>query len=112
MKHFYRWCRSQDGAVSIIGAFSLVLLIASAGAAIDMARAQIVEMRMQNALDAAGLAVGSEASTVNLSSEENKYFYANFPSGYMGTTITSLTITPNSSNSVISLSVAGTVNTV
>src|SRR6185369_12086717 len=78
----------------------------------DMSRVQIVQSRMQNALDAAGLAVGSEISTTNINTETSKYFYANFPANYLGTTITGgPSATPNAYNSVITLSVSGTVNT-
>ena len=61
-------------------------------------------------LDATGLALGTELHTANLATETPKYFYANFPAGYLGTTVTSLTATPNSSNTLITLNVAGTVN--
>ena len=102
--------RSQEGSAMPFIALGVFMLTGAAGVAIDMGRLQIVQSRMQNALDATGLAVGSEVSTTNLTSETNKYFYANFPSGYMGTTITSgPTATPNSDNSVINLSVSGTV---
>ena len=70
-----------------------------------------MQSRMQNALDATGLAIGSEVSTTNISSETSKYFYANFPAAYMGTTITSgPTATPNADNTVIALDVSGTVD--
>ena len=41
----------------------------------------------------------------------NNYFYANFPTNYMGVNITSLTVSANASNSVLTLNVAGTLNT-
>ena len=87
-------------------------LMGATGTAVDMGRVQIVQSRMQNALDAAGLAVGTEVSTVNVTTETSKYFYANFPANYLGTTITTgPTATPTTDNSVINLAVSGTVST-
>jgi len=112
MQQLKRFLSSTRGSAMPIVALGIFMLIGATGVAVDMGRVQIVQTRMQNALDAAGLAVGSEASTVNITTETSKYFYANFPANYLGTTITSgPSATPNGLNSVINLSVTGTVNT-
>jgi len=103
--------RAQHGSALPIVALGAMMLIGATGTAVDMGRMQIVQSRMQNALDATGLAVGSEISTINLPGETSKYFYANFPATYLGTTVTALTATPNSDNTVINLTAAGTVPT-
>jgi len=116
MKHLWnrlqwRSCmRSEKGSALPFIAIGMSMLIGATGAAIDMGRVQIVQSRMQNALDAAGLAVGSEVSTTNITTETSKYFYANFPANYLGITITSgPTATPNADNTVIALAVSGTL---
>lgn len=116
MKRFIAGIRhylnAEQGSVIPLVALSIVVLVGAAGTAIDMGRVQIVQSRMQNSLDAAGLAVGSEASTVDVGAETTKYFFANFPNGYMGTVITSgPSATPNQTNTLITLNVAGTVST-
>jgi len=104
--------RCQQGSAIPIVALGIFTLIGATGVAVDMGRVQIVQSRMQNALDAAGLAVGSEISTANITTETGKYFFANFPANYLGTTITSgPSATPNADNSVINLAVAGSVST-
>ena len=103
--------RSEHGSALPFIALGIVMLTGATGTAIDMGRVQIVQNRMQTALDAAGLAVGTEVSTTNITTETTKYFYANFPANYLGTTITNLSATPNSDNTLITLSVAGTVST-
>ncbi len=101
---------SQRGSAMPIVALGLFALMGATGVAIDMSRVQIVQSRMQNALDAAGLAAGATISTVDAQDVTEQYFYANFPANYLGTTITSLTVTPNNDNSKLDLAAAGTVN--
>jgi len=109
-KKLYPFIRDQRGSTLPFLGLGMMMLIGAAGTAIDMGRVQIVQSRMQNALDATGLAVGSSISTSNIATETNKYFYANFPAGYLGSTITSLTAAPNGINSVINLAATGVVN--
>ena len=103
--------QSARGSAMPIVALGIFALMGATGVAIDMSRVQIVQSRMQNALDAAGLAAGATISTTDATTVTNQYFYANFPANYLGTTITSLTVTPNNDNSILTLAVAGTVNT-
>ena len=108
LRHF---TKEETGSILPFIGLGIMLIMAATGTAIDMGRVQIVQSRMQNALDATGLAVGAEISTANIATETTKYFYANFPPGYEGTTVTSLTATPNGDNSVITLNATGTLNT-
>lgn len=117
MKRLMQWFKAnpllqseQGSALPLVG-LGIFVLLGSTGIAIDMGRAQIVQSRMQNALDAAGLAAGSEVSTTNLNSEVSKYFYANFPDHYLGTDVTSLTATPANDNKIFELNATGTVHT-
>jgi len=107
-RHFLQ---SEQGSTMPFVALGIFMLMGATGSAIDMGRIQIVQTRMQNALDATGLAVGSTINTTDINTETIKYFYANFPAGYMGTQISNLSAVPNSDNTVINLNVAGTVNT-
>lgn len=100
----------RGSALPIIG-LSMTMLIAASGTAIDMGRAQLVQAKLASSLDAAGLAAGASVSTVNLNTETNKYMNANFPSGYMGATLTSATATLNSEGSVITLAATAQVPT-
>lgn len=108
LRHLLQSC---EGSALPIVALGMFALMGATGVAIDMSRVQIVQSRMQNALDAAGLAVGSSVSTVNIDTETSKYFYANFPANYLGTHIDSLTALPTNDNKKINLAVSGTVNT-
>ncbi|MEQ1706294.1 MAG: TadE/TadG family type IV pilus assembly protein [Rickettsiales bacterium] len=104
--------REQCGsAIPIIG-ISLFAIMSAVGVSIDMSRAQLVQSRMSSALDNAGLAAAATISTNNIDAEAGKYFNANFPAAYMGTNLGALVVTPNADNSVLSLSINGTVPTV
>ncbi len=102
---------SEHGAALPLVGLGLFMLLGSAGVSIDMGRAQIVQSKMSNALDSAGLAAGSVASTANLSTEARKYFDVNFPPGYMATNIENFTVSATANNAMITLDVNGTVNT-
>ncbi|MGE0754212.1 MAG: pilus assembly protein TadG-related protein [Alphaproteobacteria bacterium] len=104
--------RAQDGAAMPLIGLAIFMMIAAAGMAIDMSRAQIAQSRLSNALDAAGLAAGSVASSGDINAVAQKYFDANFPSGFMGTNLSTLTVVPDATNEVIVLDIDGTVDTV
>lgn len=105
-KKFYA---DQSGsAIPFIG-LAVFMLVSATGSAIDMGRVQVVESRMQSALDAAGLAVGATISTNDIQAETSKYFYANFPPNYMGSSIEQLTAVPAQDNNIINLTAEGTV---
>jgi len=111
-KNIFRiFARSQQGSVLPLVAAGMFALMAATGAAIDMGRQQIVQTRMQNALDSAGLAAGTAPSGANLNTVVSNYFYANFPATYLGVTVNTLTVTPNALGSVLNLTATGTLNT-
>ena len=110
----HQFMGSNTGSVLPFIALGIVLLAGATGTAIDMGRVQIVQTRMQTALDAAGVAIGTELSstpTASLNQEAQKYFNANFPPGYMGSKIGTLKTTVSSDNTTITLTVSGTVST-
>jgi len=76
------FARSESGMTLPLLAFSMIALTSFTGIAIDVARMQMVQSKLQFSLDAAGLAAGSTASTANLTTEVNKYMNVNF-NGYL-----------------------------
>lgn len=72
------------GSVAIIYALAIIPLVAAAGVAIDLARANVITTRLQSALDAAALAA---AASTKLADNERvamaeATFAANFAAGY------------------------------
>ena len=103
--------RSESGSAMPLIGFSVFALLGATGISIDMGRVQMAQSRMTNALDAAGLAAGANANSVNINDEVTKYFYANFPQGYMGTQVQSLTVTAEDNNKKLTLNSSGLVDT-
>lgn len=101
----------KRGAALPIIAVSFGVLVLASGGAIDAGRAQLVEAKLSSSLDAAGLAAGATVNTTNYQSEASKYFYANYPTNYLGSTITNLTSSINDDNTIITLSATATVPT-
>lgn len=96
------WLDTRASVLPIV-AFSFLAMTTAVGASIDLGRAQLVQSKLSSALDAAGLAGASTVNTADLEVEVNKFLDANFQ-GYMGATITNVTVTPDASNTVFTLS--------
>lgn len=108
-----RFRNSVAGNVAMMYALCLVPLVSAVGAGIDMTQALVVRMRLGEALDAAGLAVGGSIglSQAQLTQRAQQFFYANYPDAELGT-VTSLTVSTGGVNNNL-VTVAGTarVNT-
>jgi Flp pilus assembly protein TadG len=103
-----RLIERREGLVAIIFALCAIPIFIAAGMAIDIGRAYAVKVRLGAALDAAALAVGSEAGSqtaAQLTTDLQNYFTANYPSTALG----GATATVSPSPSTASLS-ASTVN--
>ncbi|MDP7624983.1 MAG: pilus assembly protein, partial [Rhodospirillales bacterium] len=76
----------RRGVVAILFVLALVPIVAAGGATVDLSRAYTVKQRLGNALDAAGLAVGSASglSDNELNTLAQKYFDANYPAKELG----------------------------
>ena len=54
--------RRNDGSVFLIVALAATVVIGSVGVAVDIGRGQMVQAKLQNAVDAAGLAAGPRSA--------------------------------------------------
>lgn len=103
-----RFYQSESGMTLPLLAISMVMITGMVGVAIDTARAQLVQSKLQFSLDAAGLAGGSTVNTANLNAEVTKYLGANF-NGYLGSTLTDTSATTDNTNTVITLAATATL---
>ena len=91
---------SRKGFVYIYLTFSSLLLIPMAGLAIDMSVLYAVKARLQTAVDAAAIGSGttlnrgSVMDTVAVNDAALRFFNANYPTGYWGSTAVSYDSTP------------------
>lgn len=101
---------AESGMTLPLLALSMVAITGMTGMAIDTARLQLVQAKLQFSLDAAGLAAGSTVNTSYLNYEVSKYLNANF-NGYMGSTLTGNSAVVNENNTIITLSATATLPT-
>jgi Flp pilus assembly protein TadG len=86
--------RHRKGFAVILTTLSLVLLVPMVGLAIDVSMLYMIRAKLSGAVDAAvlagaqSLANGGDAGTQRASAQDaaTRFFNANFPSGYWGTT--------------------------
>ncbi len=102
---------SRQGAVAPIVGLGALVLVGATGVAIDTARLQLVQTRLANSLDAAGLAAGATVNTTVMNTEVSKYLNANF-NNYMGSSLSNTTTSVNSDKTKISLSASADVPTI
>lgn len=86
-----RLWNDRQGAVSFIVGFGILMLTGAVGVAVDVARGQMAQTKLQNALDAAGLAAGASVNSQDMQAEVTKYMNVNFAEGTLGATITNVT---------------------
>ena len=100
------------GNVAILFGFALIPLMLGIGVAVDYGRALMVRERMQGALDAATLAVGSwpGLSDSQMQAKAQEYFNANYPTSNSFGTVSPLHLDHPSDNSIV-VSVSGSVPT-
>jgi len=78
---------SRDGNLMIMFGLGAIMLFCCAGVGIDMARAYTVRLRLNAALDAAGLAVAAMSSNTSQTQQQaqlQNFFTANYPQGSLG----------------------------
>ncbi len=105
---FKSFLKDRSANFAVILALALIPFVVGTGAAVDYGRAYMVKARLSNALDQAGLAVGSSDPSSDRDEILNKYFLANYPAEKMGVPATpSMTI----NGDIIELSVNANIET-
>lgn len=91
MHRFSQWFQSfrrdEGGNVLILTGLSILFLVALAGAGVDFGRQQLVRQKLQQATDAAALAVAAMPETSTQQEKQDaalRYFNLNYPDNYLG----------------------------
>ncbi|WP_298015400.1 TadE/TadG family type IV pilus assembly protein [uncultured Castellaniella sp.] len=102
LRHFaQRLRRQQRGAVALTFLLTSAIMLMGTLGAIDLARYNIAESRLQNAVDATGISAGQALSSWDPAVSSDKtawenytaaFFAANLPDGYLNSNITSDTV--------------------
>lgn len=119
-----RLASDQRGSIAISFAMVFALMVGSTVFAVDMARYNIAQSRMQNALDLTLISVGRNLPQyqINLDGDEgdalrkdvDDYFYANFPASFLSSSVNEIVVKqepdPNCpSGQTIQLATTGTL---
>ncbi len=106
----------EFGAVAPLVAICVIVLVGSAGMAIDLGRDQMAQSKLQAALDSAGLAAGAVVGrTVTadiLKLEARKYLDANFVGETVTATITEFDLTLSQDKRILTLDARASLPTV
>src|SRR5437667_6912476 len=84
--HRFKFSR-QDGFALLYMAATLTVLLLFTGVAVDSGRAYVVKAQLTKAVDGAALAAARNLNSGSPKTEATVIFKANFPMGYMGTTL-------------------------
>lgn len=106
-----RFLRDECGSVFTMAAIMAIGIVGTVGLAVDVGRAQMAEGKLQNALDAAGLAAGASLNTDNLEGVVNKYLALNFGQGNLGAAITDVDVVVSDDNQLITVTASASLNT-
>ena len=100
------------GGVAVWGGFIMVPLLGFVGLGVDGARGYMVKARLSQALDAAGLAAGKQFTNEAKAEEVARMvFKANYPTGYMDSTLTGPTITFNTDAQTVTVTASAVLQT-
>ena len=77
-----RFRRAEEGSYLVYVGIAAIPMVTAAGLGVDVARGYLAEARLQSAIDAAAIAMGSADGTdEEIETLGRTFFYANFPSG-------------------------------
>ncbi len=106
-----RLWKDQQGAVAFIVGAGILMLVGAVGVAVDVGRGQMAQTKLQNALDAAGLAAGASVNSQNMEAEVTKYMNVNFAEGTLGATIINVTPVLSADAQLLTVSANATMPT-
>lgn len=113
MRAFFKpFFSAEDGVVAPTVALMFAALIAAVGASTDYARAQLVQAKLSDTLDAAGLAAGATINSADPRDAALNYFSVNFPASYMQSSAALTGVTQNATKTTLTLTATATVPTV
>ena len=105
-----KFCSDTRGNVILLFAFMLIPVLGIVGIAVDVSRGYLVKSRLGDALDSAALAAAQSVDDSQEFSEDvDKFFYANYPQGYLGSNVTINPPVVSADKETITLSANATV---
>jgi Flp pilus assembly protein TadG len=102
---------ATGGNATMLATFAILPMMAGAGLLTDAGRAYMVENRLSKALDSAALAAGRVLFAGSAEVEARSYFDANYPAGFLDSSVTDFTYSVDNSQSFITVTAQASVPT-
>lgn len=108
---FRQFLREATGSTLLIVALSSMAIVGGVGVAVDIGRGQMVQAKLQNAVDAAALAAGATLNTADLDAVADRYVSLNFSQNNLGATLNDVDATLSADNKTVTVTASATVPT-
>lgn len=108
---FRTFSNNREGSVLVFVALAAVAVVGSVGVAVDVGRSQMVQAKLQNAVDAAGLAAGATINSDDLEGIATKYINLNFNTGNLGATLGEVETTLSEDGKTLNVTASATLPT-
>ena len=108
---FRRLIRDTRGNVILLVAIASMSIVGGVGVAVDIGRGQMVQAKLQNAVDAAALAAGATLNTNDLDTVATRYVNLNFSQNNLGATLNGVDATLSDDNKTVTVTASATVPT-
>ncbi len=103
--------RHEKGGTITTIALSASFLTAFVGLAVDTTRGYMLKQRLSYAMDTAALAAAKTAATEDVQTTGQRYFDANFPTGYMGVSNVSVTFASTNGDTEVTVTASADMPT-
>lgn len=95
----------------LLVALSSLAVVGAVGVAVDTGRSQMAQAKLQNAVDAAGLAAGATLSSTDLTAVATKYINLNFSGSNLGATLGTVTTSLSEDKKTLTVNASAEVPT-
>lgn len=106
-----QFLRAREGSVMVMFALAAMAVVGASGIAVDVGRGQMVQAKLQNAVDAAALAAGATLSTNDLTDVATKYVKLNFALDNFGATLGPVHAVLSADSKIVTVDASATMNT-
>jgi Flp pilus assembly protein TadG len=108
---FRNFIHETKGSAVLLVAISSLAVVGGVGVAVDVGRGQMVQAKLQNAVDAAALAAGATLSTNDLNAVADRYVSLNFSQNNLGATLNAVDATLSADSKTVTVTASATVPT-
>jgi len=103
--------RNSHGSVFAIVSVAAMSIVGAVGVAVDVGRSQMVQAKLQSAVDSAGLAAGATLNSADLDAVATKYVQLNFTQGILGSELGEVDTTLTADKKILTVTASAEIPT-